>query len=143
MHRIMFFRIGGRNVHLPKLMGAFILVAAFLMFCASVSQMFESWDNARFIDNCLEKASASLSLEDKQVCQQSAYYAGLFVRLDQKALTAKQFLGMVLQPIAMMLLWIVVLVLGAMLYLSGKLVIPVEEAERVVKERVLRKRKRK
>jgi len=142
VHRIMFFKVGGRNVHLPKLMGAFVLVAAFLMFCTSVSQMFESWENAKFIDNCLGQASASLSIEDKQTCQQSAYYAGLFVRLDQKALTAKQFLGMILQPIAMMLLWIVVLVFGAMLYLSGKLIIPIEEAERVVKDRVLKRRKK-
>lgn len=138
----MFFRIGGRSVHLPKLVGAFIIVAALLMFFNAGAQMFESWDNAKFLNTCLENSSASLSFSDKLTCQQSAYYAGTFVRLDQKSLSAKQFWSMILQPIANLFLWAVVLVIGVMLYLSGKLIIPVEEAERDFKEKAKPKRKR-
>jgi hypothetical protein len=132
----MFFRLGGRNVHVPKLIGAFLIVAAVLLFVKAGADMFESWDNAKFLNSCLENASSSLSLEGKQMCQQSAYYAGQFVRLDQKALTSKQTWSMLLGPIAGLFLWAIALIIGLMLYLSGRIIIPIEEAERLVKERI-------
>jgi len=142
VHKVLFFRIGSRNVHLPKLIGAFIIVTAVLMFFQAGAVMFESWDNAKFLNNCLQNASAGLSLQDKQVCQQSAYYAGVFVRLDQKALTAKQFWSMILQPIALLFGWAIVFIIGAMLYLSGRIIVPIEEAERIIKEKVRGKKRR-
>ena len=49
----MYFRVAGRDVHLPKLIGAFILFAALLMFVQASALMFDSWDHLKYYDSCV------------------------------------------------------------------------------------------
>jgi len=138
VRRIMFFRIGGKNLHLPKLIGAFLVVASLLMFFNAGALMFESWDNVKFLNKCLQDPNAF----PQGFCQQSAYYAGVFVRPDQDSLGVKQTWSLLLEPIASLFLWLIGLLVGAMLYLSGKIILPIEEAERIISERPLRRKKK-
>lgn len=134
VHRMMVLRIGPKSLHLPKLIGAFIIIAAVLMFVKAGADMFESWDNVKELDYCLKNAAVSLQLQDKQLCQQNAFWAGIYVRAEQKALTNKQVWSLLAEPIAALFLWAVVLIIGVMLYLTGRIIVPVEESSKEVKE---------
>ena len=127
MRRIMFFRVAGRDVYLPRLVGAFILLAALLMFIQASAKMFDSWDNLKEVENCL--AVARTEPEFFPTCQQNAKASlDLYVRLGQDNLTARQFFGALLVPIAMLLFWLAVLFVGWIFYKTGEVVVPIEES---------------
>ncbi len=131
MDKIFFLRLGGRNLHLAKLIGAFLVVAAVLLFLHSGARMFESWETARSLNECFIAANATLSLEDKMFCQDQASMAGVFVRLDQKELTAKQFWVLLLEPIGWLFIWTVVFAFGMVAYSTGRLfALPVVEKKK-------------
>ncbi len=126
---MMFFRFGNRHVHLPKLLGSFLIVMGLLLFLASVAAIFSSWDNAQFLNRCLEgKSDYGFA-----ACQSVASSSDLVVRPDQDALSGEQWAQLLLKPVAYLFLWAVVFILGLILYLSGKLVVPVEETVREFK----------
>lgn len=133
MKRVIFFRLAGRDVHMPRLIGAFILVAAFLMFVQASASMFDSWDSAKAVSNCLKAAELDGQRIDSNPgifdeCQDNAAaFLGIHVRQGQEDLTARQFWGSLLGPIAAVLFWIAILFLGYMLYRTGDLVLPIEE----------------
>lgn len=138
MRRILYFRVAGRDVHLPRLIGAFILVAAFLMFVQSSTVMFTSWDQLKEIKLCLQQSE----LNSKRVeptpgifesCRALAKDSmGLHLFGGQKELNLKQFWGSLLAPIAGILFWLAVLFVGYFLYRTGNLVLPIEERIREV-----------
>ena len=114
-------------MHLPKLIGALILVAAVLMFVRAGADTLSSWETAKDIDHCLQSAHSTLDAAGKQACQQSASYAGFYVAASQNSLTYKQLWSLLLEPIAALFGWSAVFVMGLILYLTGKIIIPVEE----------------
>ncbi|MCR4335928.1 MAG: hypothetical protein NUV57_05340, partial [archaeon] len=59
MRRIIYLKIAGKDVHLPKLIGSFIVFAAFLLFVQASASMFDSWDSAKEVDLCLQLAAAN------------------------------------------------------------------------------------
>ena len=135
--RVMYFRVGGRDVHLPKLVGAFVLLAALLLFVQSSAKMFESWDNLKVISVCIDNANDySDNIAEMTYCQDQAEKSlDLFVRIDQDKLTMKQFFGTLLGPIASVMMWLAALFIGWIIYRSGDLVLPIEETIRDVPER--------
>lgn len=134
MRRIIFLRFAGRDIHVPKLIGAFILVAAFLMFLSAGALMFESWENITNARDCLKAAALEPSFIPS--CQALAKDSlNVYVRPDQTSLTLKQISMGLLPPIAMTFFWLAILLLGVLFYRSGSLVIPIEETIRELRER--------
>ncbi len=127
----MFFRFGGRDVHMPRLIGAFILFAALLFFLQASAQMFASWDNLKEVNKCLATPEVSRSF-----CQEFSRDAlNVYVSSSQEELSTRQFWGVILGPIGSILLWLAVLFFGLLIYRTGDLVIPIEESIRVLKEK--------
>jgi len=122
MKRVVLLRFGGRDVHLPKLIGAFILFAAILMFFRATAVMFDSWDITK---DCIDNATTP---ETVLSCQNSIYtVTGIFLKPGAGEITARQLLEIFLGPIANLLFWGAAVVLGLLLYRTGNLVIPIEE----------------
>ena len=146
MHRLMWFRIAGRDVHLPKLIGAFILTASLLMFVASIAGMFDAWDSVANYKSCISGVDASLGNYDGQIqdCRDTLHkQTGLYLMVGQWEPTLRQTVQILLEPIAGVMVWIAVLLFGWVLYKSGDLVLPIEQVSREVKEKKAVKRKRK
>ncbi len=157
MRRIVYYRFGGREVHLPKLIGAFILFAALLMFLQSVASMFDSWNALGEYPNCLKQANAVVDdratpeLQTQQLqlaqlkymdCKDSLYKTtGVQLRGNQSRITARQFWSALLQPIAVVLFWAVVFVFGIIIYKTGNLMLPIEETVRELPEKPRKKKK--
>lgn len=151
MRRIIYFRAAGRDVHIPKLIGSFVIFAALLMFMQSAAVMFDSWETAKEVNGCLAEASANLDrLEPgKDIypeCQTIAKdYLGIRVLDGQDKLTTRQFWSGLLGPISAILIWLAILFVGYVLYRTGELVIPIEETIRNIPDlpqSKLRKKKR-
>ena len=131
MRRILYFRVAGKEVHLPKLIGAFILFAALLMFIKASATMFDSWDNLKAVNDCLSRAEGEEPFFS--TCQGLAKGAlDVFVRPGQTTLTNRQFWSALLGPIAAILFWLAALFVGYLFYKSGELVVPIEETIRDV-----------
>jgi len=139
MKRFFLFRVGGKDLHLPKTIGAFIVFAGILLFFQSAALMFDSWENIKYVNGCMQSASSIVELGE---CQQAANEAFSFhVRAEQTHLTNKQFAVALIGPVARMFLWIALMAFGVMVYNTGRLTIPVEESVREIKEKRKRKGK--
>jgi len=139
MRKLFLFRIGGRDLHLPKLVGSFIVFAAVLLFFQSAAIMFEGWENIKHVNYCLENAGAGERMEKCQSMAMDAF--GFYVRADQGILSNKQFAIAMISPIAEMFFWIAVMVFGVMVYNAGRVVIPVEESVLEIKKKKKGKKK--
>ncbi len=116
---------------MPKLIGAFILFAALLMFIRASAVMFDSWDNLKAVNDCLARADGEEPFFTS--CQGLASGAlDVYVRAGQSMLTNRQFWGALLGPISAILFWLAGLFLGYILYKTGDLVLPIEETIREV-----------
>lgn len=121
---------------MPKLIGAFILFAALLYFIQSSALMFNSWDNLKEVNDCLRNKGEilpsrerGLNYSDPFYCQEVAIKSSnIYVKLDQSALSMRQFWGVLLGPIANVLVWIAVLFIGWIVYKTGDLIVPIEES---------------
>jgi len=151
MRRLIYLRIGGRDVHMPKLIGAFVIFAAFLLFVQASAEMFDSWDSAKEVNRCLQVAAANNAREEPGPdlypdCRRLAVdYLDMAVRTGQEELTLRQFWGSLLGPIASVLIWLAVLFVGLIFYRSGELVLPIDETIREIPEtprRAFKKRKK-
>jgi hypothetical protein len=131
LRKVMFFRFGGKDARTPRLVGAFILTAAVLMFFASVAEMFDSWDAVKDLDSCLVSVNAvNYDSEYKfqvQDCRDTLYYkTGLYLKPGQGQPTLRQSVQVLLKPIAGVFFWLAILFLGWLFYKSGELILPVE-----------------
>ena len=103
-----FFYFGKSRVFLPRLLGSFILVLAIIMFAmvkypSCVSKIGTQTDQV-----------AMLQYLD---CKDSLYnITGLQLRPDQPRITSRQFVITLLSPVAELLFWAAVFVLGLFLY---------------------------
>ena len=132
MKKIVYFRIAGKDVHLPKLIGAFVIFAAVLMFIQSSAVMFDSWDAAKDTGKCIQLASANSLREEVgpdlyPKCRELANPLGIYVRDGQDNLTTRQFWGSLLGPVASIMFWLAILFFGLILYRTGELVLPIEQ----------------
>lgn len=126
MRRIILFRLGSRDVHLPKLFGAFVMLAATLMLLHSLTGMFDSWENVKSVHACIDAANSNtISFE---ACQQQAYSAfGILLRANQFRLTDLQVAFGLLDNVAAVFFWVAALIVGMVFYRSWRLTLPIEE----------------
>ncbi len=134
----MFFRLASRDVHLPKLVGAFIVFAALLLFLRAGANMFDSWNAVQSYPSCIQKIGSEVdSVAQLQYmhCKESLYnITGVQLRGDQDKLSSRQFWAALLGPIAEVLAWAVVFILGIIFYRTGNIVVPIEQVVREVKD---------
>ena len=147
MRRVLYYSLGGKNIHLSRLLGAFVIFVALIMFFNSGAQMIDSWDTIQFVNNCLGTAEGDL--DAFAVCQDNALKAlEVYVRPGQSELNSKQFAMSILPPIAWVLFWMIMLALGLSFYRTGKFVIPIKEREEMeklakLKAKAVKKKKKK
>ncbi len=135
---VMRYRLIGKELQIPKLIGAFVIVIALLMFFKSGAEMSDSWDNIKFVNNCLSVAEGNDEMFNE--CQDQALKAlNIYVRPGQDKLNTKQFLMAIATPIAWLMFWIIILGLGIVSYRHGTFELPVETT---VEKRKVRKKKR-
>jgi len=134
MRRIVYLRAAGRDVHLPKLIGALILFAALIMFFQASAAMFNSWDNVKYVDDCLNPAkSPDPKVIDCADVAKDTLLGG--VRPDQEGLTLRQKVEEIAPAIAGILFWLALLFAGFMIYRTGQLVLPIEEEIKLLPDR--------
>ena len=119
VHRILWFKVGGKRFHLLKLAGAFFIFAAVLKVAESAYQIFVTANKAVYaqIDPTLIPHLFGWAMG----AQPSG---GSFLTED--------LVGVLLGPIAVFLFWLGIAVLAIMVYQAGKVVFPVEEYEQIV-----------
>ncbi|MEW6294693.1 MAG: hypothetical protein AB1467_00155 [Candidatus Diapherotrites archaeon] len=142
MRRIIFFRLGTRNLHLPKLIGAFIFFAALLLVLQSISTMFETWQMVADFPSCISDAAGTgqLSFMKYVDCKDALYKTtGIVVRGGETQLSMKQYFVALTAPIVYLFFWLAVFLAGVMVYKSGSLVIPIEESVRQLREKIRKK----
>ena len=137
MRRFIYLRVADKDVHLPKLIGAFILVAAVLMFFHAIFSMVDSWNTVKYYNSCIENLSDYSTTQEQRAqftfCADALYRAtSVVVRGSAQLLSSAQFAGAILSPIASVLFWLAILLFGYMLYRSGDLELPIEERIREV-----------
>ncbi|MDO8625612.1 MAG: hypothetical protein Q7R47_06005 [Candidatus Diapherotrites archaeon] len=123
MRRLIWLKFGGRDVHLPKLIGVFLLVFAVLMVVKAVAGMVDSWDAISNFGQCVPADAAA--------CGEALYrITGVSIWAGQSTLNATQFWSALLGPMANVFGWLIVLLVGAIFYKSGNITLPIEETIR-------------
>jgi hypothetical protein len=133
------FSLNKQDVQLPRLIGAFIIVAALLMFVRAGAQMFDSWDAVKDARQCFEEVGENPAYTSVSECREMAQDLGLYVKFSQFELTKRQFWSALLQPIATLLLWAGALLFGLIIYRANfvpiKAVRPVKTARKPAKKK--------
>jgi hypothetical protein len=108
------------KVFIPKLIGAFFIWFALVMFVFSCAKMYDSWDAIKNYPNCVGKIGSETSVEARMQyadCKGSLYnITGLQLRGDQYIITARQMFTTLLWPIGQILFWAIVFLVGLFLY---------------------------
>lgn len=114
------FYFGKSRLFLPKVIGAFIIMLAIVMFIVAAGRMFDSWDAMKKYPDCLQKIGLStdtMAMMQYLECKDSLYrITGLQLRADQQKITQRQFIITLLRPVAELLFWAAVFVLGLFMY---------------------------
>jgi hypothetical protein len=130
LRRLIYFKLGGRDVHLPKLVGALILFASLFMFLSSVASMFDSWDALKNSEKCFAGVDIDSAKYESQVdeCKMTLFHkTGFYLEPGEGKLSARQFWSALLGPIAAVFFWLAVIFLGWAFYRTGDIVLPIEE----------------
>lgn len=101
-------------MHLLKLIGAFILLGAALMLLSNVYKML--WI-ASIVGDVNSGASRTIAMD----------LAGVSVSEQLMANDVNTQLGLLLVPVAGIMFWAAILVLGAVIYKTGGIILPIEE----------------
>lgn len=128
-----FFRIGSKQVHLPKLIGALVLIAAVLMVVKSAAVMTDSWDIVKDFPKCVAAAQNQADVDNCRDVLKDA--TGVVLKTNQGKLNTAQFWAALLGPVAALFGWAVVLVLGMIFYRTGEFIVPIEETVKNMPER--------
>lgn len=129
LRRIIWLKFGGRDVHLPRLIGVFLLVFSVLMLVKACAIMIDSWDGIQRFNAC-EPDQRGLCGEALWRITGVSIWAGQTTELNDT-----QFWAALLGPVANVFFWLIVLLVGVIFYKSGNLVLPIEESVREVAER--------
>ena len=125
MRRIIFLKVGGKQLHLPKLIGALIIFGALFEIMYAAAALFEATDSISSVNACLSSAT---NISEVSVCQMQAKNAlNIFPRFNQTALNSRQIFMPLAKPMVGILFWLAVFVFGILLYKTGKVYLPLEE----------------
>ncbi len=111
MHRVLWFRVGGRRFHLLKLAGAFFVFAFILKSLESAYQIFVTVNKAIY-------ATAKPDLIGQLFGWSIAAPYNF---------SSEDLLGVLLGPVANFLFWLGLAVVAMIIYQSGKVIVPIEE----------------
>ncbi len=141
--RIIYYRFGSKDVHLPKMIGAFLLIFSLLMFMKAGAGMFDSWDAIKEYPECVAEANSliedqtlpSLLLEQKQLAQmkfnqcRNSFYevTGVMLHGNQGEISTRQTWNALLGPIAGVFFWAMIFLVGLVAYSTGNLMVPIEQ----------------
>jgi len=136
LKRIITYRFAGTDVHIPKLIGAFVLVAALLMFIGASAKMFDSWDQVTNWQDCAVEANIIDDASKYNDCRLALYYnTGVYPDYGDAKLSMRQLGSIIMTPVAEIFFWLAVLFLGSILYRTGRLELPIEETIVEIKEK--------
>lgn len=122
MHRVVIFNIGRSRVHLLKLIGAFVMLAGAIMILSGV---YKSMLIASAVD------SMNAGGGTKQV---TLNVDGIMLADNIKTNDLNTQMGLFLSPIASIMVWCAVLIVGMIVYRSGGF-FPIEEISGEKKKR--------
>jgi hypothetical protein len=129
MHRIVLIKIAGKQVHLLKLAGAFIVFWAALMLLSSVFQMF--WV-AQVVASANAGNTESVTVDLNGMSVSKPITAG-----DSSTET-----GLLLPPIASIMFWSAIVLLGGMVYKMGGIAFPIDERVQDIIDRPSKKNRK-
>lgn len=138
LRRILFFKLGGQDFQMSRLIGAFILVIAALLLVRSAAIMFDSWDALKAYPNCLSEITGNDQLAQLKYldCKDSLYnITGTQLKGGQGMYSSRQFWTALLLPIGNLFFWAIVFMAGIIFYRSGNIVIPIEQSVREIEDR--------
>ena len=118
LRRVLWFKVGGKRLHMLKLIGSFLLFSAILKVAESSYWIFVTVQKARY---------ALLN---------PVYAEKLFgwAMNAPYVFTSEDVLGVLLGPISNFLFWMAVAIVALMIYESGKVVFPIEEFDQAIPE---------
>lgn len=141
MRKMLYFRIGGVEVHLLKLCGALILFAALLGILNASAVMWQSWGIIDSVKKSISNNPVEFEASPKVECIDSVFkVTGTCVSPKQTRIDNTQYWIALSGPIMMLLFWAAVFVFGWMVYNLGRAFIPIEEDEKELPERTRRKK---
>ncbi len=108
MHRIIILKVGGKRLHLLKVTGSLVVVGAALGVLSAIASMFRL-------------------LKQLELAQLNPQLAAQAFGLTPSAITSDIALGLFMAPSAWLMFWIALFVIGAMVYRSGNVLLPIEE----------------
>ncbi len=134
-------------MHLPKLVGALVVAGALLMFFGAIINLFEAVEAVNLYPTCIATAlSDSTELEYQKYskiafCKDEIRNATGFYPISEYftkgfKLSPRETVAAFLQPIANVFWWLALMLVGTVLYRSGDVVVPIEESEKMVRDRV-------
>jgi hypothetical protein len=110
--------VGGKRLHMLKLIGAFVLLAAVLMVAKSAYDIFVVVNKAIYAQ-----------MKPELVGQLFGWGIGA-----PYAFSTEDILGVLLGPIAAFLFWLAIAIVGVGIYQAGRVVLPIEEYEQNIGE---------
>lgn len=116
MHRVILLRVGGKKFHLLKMTGALVLVGAALGVLGTIASLFKI-------------------IKQIELAQINSEIAIQVFGLLPEAITGDVILGLVMIPSAWFMFWLAAFIIGAMIYRSGNLVLPIEEEIEIEKKK--------
>jgi len=108
MHRIILLRVGGKRLHLLKMTGALVVVGSALGVLGTISTMFRL-------------------IKQIELAQLNTQLAIQTFGLTANAITSDIALGLFMAPSAWFMFWLALFIMGAMIYRSGNVIVPIEE----------------
>ena len=158
MRKVILLKVGSKDVQLPQMIGAFIIIIAVLMMINAGAVMFDSWGALKEFNACVEMSGvndmdvldpaeqllAQMRYDD---CKDSLYeITGTQIKAGQTTIDkySRQFWTALTGPVSTFFVWAIVLLVGLFIYNNTSIIIPVQELEvkpRAKKKKAKRKRK--
>ncbi len=133
LESIHFFKLP-EGLRTPRLVGALLFVIGLVLFFQTGAQMFETWDNLKYVKACYSaKQNVPNFQEDCSFIAKNLL--NISPRPDQSVLNLKQMFVAFSGSLAAMFFWIIVIILSVGLYESEKIVIPIQKAMRKVEKK--------
>jgi len=129
MHRVL--RVG-KNTHGLKLVGAFIFFIGILGILFSIGNLIQTWNVSNHLDRCYTDLGADYIIDCKEAVFKDT---GLVLYPNQVYFNSSQMVQLALKPMACLFGWIVVFILGIMLYRFGHHIIPMQKPTQVSKKK--------
>ena len=113
MQDVLWLNIGKRKIHLVKMIGSFLLIAAILKVFESVYQLI------------LVSNQAAQAMVNAETAKELFGYCIECGGATARGFTGQDVLGVMLGPFAGLLFWIAITIVAIMIYQTGKVILPI------------------